>query len=110
MEIKPLKDDLGVIAKAYKILPVELYNNFLESISKLENNDNHKNRDQQLRIHKIEGTGKENVYRADINKTKGWRIHFKYDDNNYIKLCDVLSNQEHDMCLKKVQDRKNRYK
>lgn len=108
MKVKPLKDGLGVITKAYKILPPEFRDDFFESVSELENNDNHINRTQRLRIHKIEGTN--NVYRADVDKNSGWRIHFKYNNDNYIKLCDVLTRQEHDSCLKKIHDRKNRYK
>lgn len=109
MNIKPLKDSSAVIHKAYKILPDELYKDFVKAISELENNDYHiKQKFPTIRLHKVEGTPLK-IFRADINKTSGWRIHLQYD-NGFVKLCDILERKEHDRVDKTIKNRKNKYK
>ena len=111
MTTKPLKDKLGIIAKAYKSLPKELHCDFLKALAELEDNENHKKRSfPHTELHKVSGIGSVNVYRAYINKIKGWRLHLQYDNDNSISLCDVLTGKEHDATIKVIKSRKNNYK
>lgn len=109
MDSKALKDDLAVIAKAYKLLPCDLYKDFIQALAELENNNNHKKHQfPHTELHKIEGT-KNNIYRAYINKTKGWRLHVQYGFGGYLELKDILVGKEHDRVGKIIKSRKNRY-
>jgi hypothetical protein len=74
-----LCDKYGVIYEAMKILPNdELKIGFLEALAELEDNECHRTRKfPKTRLHKVKGI-KQAVYRADIDKTSGWRIHLQY--------------------------------
>lgn len=75
-ETKALHDDYGIIHEAIKILPTDkLKLAFLEALAELEDNNAHKTRSfPKTRLHKVTGV-KQAVYRADIDKISGWRIH-----------------------------------
>lgn len=110
MEAKPIKDEKGSIAKAYKTLPQELHDDFLKALAELEDNECHRKRQfPHTRLHKLEGT-KKDIFRADINKTSGWRIHVQYGKNNYLEICDILTGKEHDDATRIVKERKGRYR
>ena len=110
MNEKGLIDDKTVIQKANKILPDELCRGFLEAIAELEDNEAHRKREfPKTRLHKVEGD--KDVYRADIDKTSGWRIHIMYgSEDKRIHLCDVLKGKEHDRVQMVIKKRKNLYK
>ena len=78
-EIKALLDEYGVIYDAHKLLPDTKHRlQFLEALAELENNDCHKNRHFPVtRLHKVTGV-KQAIYRADIDKISGWRLHIQY--------------------------------
>lgn len=109
MNEKGLVDDKAVIKKANKILPDELLKDFLDALAELEDNEAHRTRNfPKTRLHKV--TGAKDVYRADINKISGWRIHLMYESDNRIHLCDVLEGKEHDRVQKVIKNRKDLYK
>lgn len=109
-DVKPLKDEYGIIMDAVDELPEDLHEAFLKSVKELEDNNAHiKRQFPQTRLHKIEGT-KKAIYRADVTKTSGWRIHLQYGDDNFIRLCDLVSGNQHDEALRVVQSKKERYK
>ncbi|AFZ34897.1 hypothetical protein Sta7437_1330 [Stanieria cyanosphaera PCC 7437] len=76
-----LYDRYGIIYEAMRILPNnELKISFLEALAELEDNECHRTRKfPKTRLHKIKGI-KQAVYRADIDKISGWRIHIQYID------------------------------
>ena len=51
---------------------------------------------------------KQTIYRADINKVSGWRIHLQYLNGN-IALKDVIEGRRHDDTLKVIKTKKGRY-
>src|SRR5580658_4484181 len=108
-EIKPLLDEYGTIHEANKILPDDLHKiKFLESLAELEDNQAHKTRTfPKTRLHKVEGI-KQKIYRADIDKISGWRIHVQYIDNQ-VHLKDIIGGQLHDHVVKVIQSKKDRY-
>ncbi len=107
-EIKKLLDEFGVIYEANKILPQELKLDFLEALAELENNECHKNRNfPKTRLHKVTGI-QQAIYRADIDKISGWRIHVQYKDG-YLVLKDIIEGQDHDDVIKVINRKKNRY-
>lgn len=109
-DIKKLIDEYGIIYEGNKILPTQLKISFLESLAELEDNNCHKTRTfPKTRLHKVTGV-KEAVYRADIDKISGWRIHLQYDKKNgYLILKDIIEGQKHDDVLKVIKTKKNRY-
>ena len=57
VSIKPLKDEYGVIKSAKEILPKELWNDFIESIAELEDNNSHITATYpKTRLHKVAGS------------------------------------------------------
>jgi hypothetical protein len=109
-EIKKLFDEFGIIYQANKILPQELKLDFLEALAELENNECHKNRNfPKTRLHKVKGI-QQDVYRADITKTSGWRLHLQYNrKGNYLVLKDIIEGQAHDDVIEVIKSKKNRY-
>ena len=107
--IKPLLDEYGVIHEANKILPDVLHKvKFLESLAELEDNQAHRTRTfPKTRLHKVEGI-KQKIYRADIDKMSGWRMHIQYIDNA-IHLKDIIAGQRHDDVVRVIQSKKDRY-
>ncbi len=108
-DIKTLVDEYGIINEACKILPTTDFKvKFLESLSELEDNNAHKTRQfPKTRLHKIQVV-KKNIYRADIDKISGWRIHLQYIDNE-IHLKDIIDGKNHDDILKFIDAKKDRY-
>ncbi len=108
-EIKPLLDEYGIIHEANKILPdSRLRVKLLESLAELEDNSAHRSgRFPQTRLHKVAGI-KQKVYRADIDKTSGWRIHLQYAEGQ-VHLKDIIDGQQHDDVIRMIQARIHRY-
>jgi len=109
-DIKKLLDEFGVIYEGNKILPQEFKIPFLESLAELEDNNCHKTRTfPKTRLHKVSGF-KQAVYRADIDKTSGWRLHLQYDKKSGILILkDIIEGQKHDDVTKVIKSKKNRY-
>jgi len=109
-EIKKLLDEFGIIYEGNKILPAEFKSKMLEALAELEDNDCHKNRSFPItRLHKVTGI-EQAIYRADIDKISGWRIHVQYDKNaNVLILKDIIEGQKHDDVIKIIKSKKNRY-
>ncbi len=108
-EIKVLLDAYGVIYEANKILPlIDLKIKFLEALAELEDNNAHKTRQfPKTRLHKVIGV-KQTIYRADIDKISGWRLHVQYVDKQ-LHLKDIVDGQLHDDVIRIIQSKKDRY-
>ncbi len=107
-QIKPLLDEYGVIHEAIKILPDELKVDFLQALAELEDNECHRTRSfPKTRLHKVTGI-KQAIYRADIDKISGWRIHIQYIEGK-IHLKDIIEGQQHDDVIKVIKSKKDRY-
>lgn len=108
-QIKTLVDKHGVIYEASKILPDNQHRvQFIEALAELEDNERHRTRTfPKTRLHRITGI-RQAVYRADINKVSGWRLHIQYIDGQ-IHLKDVIEGQKHDKVLKIIKSKKRRY-
>ncbi|MDZ8035840.1 MAG: hypothetical protein RMY64_35570 [Nostoc sp. DedQUE08] len=104
-----LCDEYGIIYQAMKILPDdELKIAFLEALAELEDNECHRTRKfPKTRLHKVKGV-KQAVYRADIDKVSGWRIHVQYI-NGQIHLKDIIEGQRHDDVIEVIKSKKARY-
>ena len=107
--IKVLMDEYGIIHEAVKILPSnQLKIKFLEALAELEDNNAHKIRQfPKTRLHKVSFI-KQIVYRADVDKISGWRIHVQYI-NNELHLKDIIDGQSHDDVVRIIQSKKERY-
>ena len=105
----PILDEWGVIRDAQNNLPsADLKLAFLAALEELENNECHRTRSfPRTRLHKVVGY-KEPVYRADVDKISGWRIHLQYDDGQ-IHLKDLIEGQKHDSVLEQIKAKKERY-
>jgi hypothetical protein len=104
-----LCDEFGIIHEAMKILPDdELKIGFLEALAELEDNECHRTRKfPKTRLHKVKGV-KQAIYRADIDKVSGWRIHVQYI-NGQIHLKDIIEGQRHDDVIEVIKSKKVRY-
>jgi hypothetical protein len=104
-----LCDEYGIIYHAMKILPDdELKIAFLEALAELEDNECHRTRKfPKTRLHKVKGV-KQAIYRADIDKVSGWRIHIQYI-NGQIHLKDITLGQRHDDVIEVIKSKKARY-
>ena len=110
-QIKSLLDEFGVIHEANKILPDNDHKlRLVEALAELEDNECHRTRSfPKTRLHKVAGV-KEAIYRADINKTSGWRIHVQYNKElNQLHLKDVIPGQQHDEVTDIIKAKKDRY-
>jgi len=107
--ISPLFDGWGVIYDAAKRLPSEeLKVSFLEALAELEDHECHRTRKfPKTRLHRVVGY-KEPVYRADVDKISGWRLHLQYEDGQ-IHLKDIIEGQRHDDVLREIEAKKVRY-
>ena len=107
--IKKLYDEFGVIYQANKhLINKELKVKFIEALAELEDVECHKSRTfPKTRLHKIKGI-KQSIYRADIDKISGWRIHIQYI-NDDIHLKDLIEGQKHNDVLKIIKRKKDRY-
>ncbi|MDB9315248.1 hypothetical protein PN462_19190 [Spirulina sp. CS-785/01] len=109
MADKPLYDEYGVIREAWKTLPLEFRNDFLEALAELEDNECHRQRNfPKTQLHRIKGY-EEAVYRAYIDKISGWRLHLMYQDGA-IHLKDIIPPNQHDPVIKVIQSKEYRYK
>ena len=108
-EIKPIFDEYGIIFKAQRKLPDDsLRMAFFEALAELEDNECHRTRNfPKTRLHRVTGV-KEAVYRADITKVSGWRIHLQYV-NDSLHLKDLIEGSRHDAILKIIKSKKDRY-
>ena|SRR5260370_33961054 len=99
----------GVIYEAQKTLPSEqLKIAFLEALAELEDHERHRTRKfPKTRLHRVVGY-KEPVYRADIDKISGWRLHVQYEEG-HIHLKDIIEGQKHDDVLSQIEAKKVRY-
>lgn len=61
----------------------------------------------ETRLHKVKGV-KQAIYRADIDKISGWRIHIQYVDGQ-IHLKDIIEGKKHDDILNVIKSKKTRY-
>lgn len=104
-----LCDEYGIIYEALKILPDdELKISFLEALAELEDQECHRTRQfPKTRLHKVKGV-KQAVYRADIDKVSGWRLHVQYI-NGQIHLKDIIEGQRHDNVIEVIKSKKSRY-
>lgn len=110
-QIKALLDEYGVIHEAVKSLPDDDHKvQLLESLAELEDNACHKSRSfPKTRLHRVTGY-KKAIYRADINKISGWRIHLQYNkETGYLHLKDVIEGQKHDDVIKVIKAKDGRY-
>ena len=107
--IKVLLDEYGVINEAcYRLPSDKLKIKFLEALAELEDNNAHKERQfPKTRLHKVVGV-KQSIYRADIDKTSGWRVHVQYVAGQ-LHLKDIVEGQAHDDVIKIIQSKKERY-
>ena len=106
---KPLFDEYGVIYDAQKKLPNDdLKVKLLEALAELEDNECHRTRTfPKTRLHRVRGF-KKAVYRADIDKISGWRIHLQYIKDE-IHLKDVIEGKRHDEAVEVIKSKKVRY-
>ena len=104
-----LCDKYGIIYEAMKILPNdELKLSFLEALAELEDRECHRTRQfPKTRLHKVKGV-KQAIYRADIDKISGWRLHVQYIDGK-IHLKDIIEGQKHDDVRDVIKSKKSRY-
>ena len=105
----PIFDEWGVIRDAHNNLPsADLKLAFLAALEELENNECHRTRTfPRTRLHKVVGY-KEPVYRGDVDKISGWRIHLQYE-NGQIHLKDLIEGQKHDRVLEEIKAKRERY-
>jgi hypothetical protein len=108
---KGLVDDFGILMECQSVLPDNRHRlQLLESIAELENNRAHATRNfSKTRFHKIAGI-KEAIYRADIDKISGWRLHLQYSRTDHrLHLKDVIAGQLHDSVVKAIKSKRDRY-
>ena len=108
-ELKRLLDEFGIIYDAIRKLPDnKLKVAFMEALAELEDNECHRRRQfPKTRLHRVTGV-KQAIYRADITKISGWRIHLQYE-NGQIVLKDVIEGRRHDDVIKVIRTKKGRY-
>ena len=108
-ELKRLLDEYGIIYDAMKMLPdAKLKIEFLEALAELEDNESHRTRSfPKTRLHRVSGV-KQAIYRADINKISGWRIHVQYIDGNIVLKYDIEGSR-HDDVIRVINTKKGRY-
>ncbi len=113
-EIMTLIDEYGIIKEAEKILPDNFKVDFISALAELENKLLYKNPKPEnfikTRLHKVKGI-EQAIYRADIDKISGWRIHLQLsqETKNTIILKQIIEGQKHDNCLKVIKSQIGRY-
>jgi hypothetical protein len=108
-DIKALLDEFGVIHNANKKLPDDEHRvQFLAALAELEDNECHRTRQfPKTRLHKVTGI-KQAIYRADVDKISGWRIHLQYCDGA-LHLKDLVPGSRHDDVIEVIKSKKDRY-
>jgi len=81
---------------------------FLEALAEREDHGCHRTRKFPRLGSTWLSANKQPVYRADIDKISGWRIHVHYDGGQ-IHLKDVIEGQKHDDVLGQIEAKKIRY-
>ena len=105
---KPMLDEYGIIREAVKKLPDKLKIEFLDALAELQDSECHRQRQfPKTRLHRVRGI-KQAIYRADINKVSGWRIHLQYEDGNVV-LKQVIEGQLHDDVVRVIKSQKGRF-
>jgi hypothetical protein len=109
-EIKSLLDQYGVIYEANKVLPDEEHRlRFLEALAELEDNACHTHQEfPKTRLHKVKGV-KQAIYRADIKKISGWRLHLQYSKDGVLHLKQIVPGSRHDDVQEVIKAKKDRY-
>jgi len=109
MTNKAIFDQYGLIAEANRILEgADLKLDFLAALAELEDNECHRTRQfPKTRLHRVTGV-EEAIYRADVNKVSGWRIHLQYKDG-MLYLKDLIPGSKHDNVIKVIQSKSTRY-
>lgn len=107
---KCLVDEYGVIMEANKVLPDDDHRlSLMDALAELENNECHTSRSFPVtRLHRVTGV-KEAVYRADIRKMSGWRLHLMYVKGQ-LHLKDIVPGSKHDNVVEVIKSKKARYK
>ncbi len=110
MQTKTLVDGHGIINEACRILPDDSHKiKFMKALGELEDSECHKSRTfPKTRMHPVRGA-KQKVYRADIDKISGWRLHLQLIEGK-LYLRDIIEGQKHDDVLKVIKRKKIRYK
>jgi hypothetical protein len=108
-QFKKLVDEYGIIYHAYHSLPNDqLKLEFLEALAELANEECHRTRTfPKTRLHRVVGI-KQKIYRADVNKISGWRIHLQYIDGE-LHLKDLIPGSQHDNVHRIIKSKKGRY-
>jgi hypothetical protein len=108
--VKELRDRFGVIREAMKILPSDAMKiDFLEALAELEDNECHRTRKfPHTRLHKVTGI-KQAIFRADIDKTSGWRFHVQYGNDAALHLKDIVEGPKHDDVIQVIKSKIGRY-
>lgn len=110
-EMKALIDQYGVVHEANKVLPDTAHKiGLIEALAELEDQNAYKSRQfPNTRLHKVQGV-KQSIYRADIQKTSGWRLHLQFQKKDgHLLLKDVVDGQDHDAVQRVITARKHRY-
>ena len=98
-----------MIRDAHKTLPAGLREPFFASLAELEDNECHRRRSfPRTRLHRVTGI-EQAVYRADITKFSGWRLHVQYAGDDTLDLIDLIEAGEHDDVVGIVKAKKHRY-
>jgi len=79
--------------------------------AELEDKNCHKKRSYpKTRLHRVTGI-EQAVYRADIDKISGWRLHLQFDRaTDELHLKDIVQGQLHDDVRKVIKAKKDRYR
>ena len=104
-----MNQSVGVIYEAAKRVPsADLKLAFIEALAEMEDHECHRTREfPKTRLHRVVGY-KEAVYRADIDKVSGWRIHMQYEGGQ-VHLKDIIDGRKHDDVLGQIEAKKIRY-
>lgn len=107
-QIKAILDEYGIINEASKNLPREYWESLILALAELEDNDCHRKRNFPVtRLHRVKGIT-EAIYRADIDKISGWRIHLQYGDEG-LHLKDIICGDDHDRVIEIIKSKRGRY-
>jgi hypothetical protein len=109
--IKAILDEYGIIYQANKILPDDRHRiQMIEALAELEDNSCHTARSfPKTRLHRVKGYEKA-IYRADIDKISGWRLHLQYHkETGQLRLKDIIEGQKHDDVVDVIKSKKDRY-
>lgn len=109
-EVKALLDKYGILREAWNTLPDDRHRlQLLEGLAELENVESYRTLQFPVtRFHRAKGV-KQTVYRADVDKISGWRLHLQFDHDGTLCLKDLIPGSKHDDVTKVVKAKKHRY-